>query len=194
MKTDRESQLNEELRSRLNALVDLAKLLEKENGSDEDVQHILGAARGLLDLIDKEAAESHRGPGGSTSKERCDVLYIEDNPISFAAVKLLLKTKRRFTVVEAANGQQGIDLAQTRHPKLILLDLDLPDIHGSEVIGRLQENPATAHIPVVVISADATPSQIERLLILGARNYLTKPFETAEFLAVVDGIITESAG
>jgi CheY-like chemotaxis protein len=78
-------------------------------------------------------------------------------------------------------------------PKLILLDLDLPDIHGSEVIQHLQKNPVTASIPVVVISGDATPSQIERLLVLGARNYLTKPFSAEPFLAVVDEVMQESA-
>jgi CheY-like chemotaxis protein len=87
----------------------------------------------------------------------------------------------------------GVALALTRHPKLILLDLNLPDMHGSEVIQRLQKDPATARIPVVVISGDATPSQIERLLVLGAQNYLTKPFEPAPFLAVIDEIMQESA-
>jgi DNA-binding response OmpR family regulator len=83
-------------------------------------------------------------------------------------------------------------LAETHGPKLILLDLNLPDIHGSEVLRRVQQNAATTHIPVVVISADATSSQIERLLSAGARNYLTKPFSIERFLAVVDEILEET--
>ena len=76
--------------------------------------------------------------------------------------------------------------SEPRKPKLILLDLDLPDMHGAEVIQLLQKGPAASRIPVVVVSGDATPSQIERLLVLGARNYLTKPFGAEPFLAVVD--------
>jgi len=122
------------------------------------------------------------------------VLYIEDNSKIFASVKLLLGSKRSLKVLQAINGETGITLAQTQGPKLILLDLDLPDIHGSEVIQHLQKNPATARTPVVVISGDATPSQIERLLVLGARNYLTKPFEVESFLAVVDDVLEENVG
>ena len=62
-------------------------------------------------------------------------------------------------------------------------------MHGSEVIQRLQDNPTTADVPVVVLSADATPSQIERLLAAGARNYLTKPFDIDPFLAIVDELV-----
>jgi CheY-like chemotaxis protein len=118
---------------------------------------------------------------------------IDRETISFASVKLLLGTKRALKVLPATSGETGIALAQTHHPKLILLDLNLPDTHGSEVIQRLQKDPATARIPVVVISGDATPSQIERLLVLGARNYLTKPFEPAPFLAVIDEVMQANA-
>jgi CheY-like chemotaxis protein len=80
----------------------------------------------------------------------------------------------------------GIELARSDRPKLVLLDLNLPDLHGSEVLQILQGTDGTKDIPVVVLSANATPSQIERLLTAGARNYLTKPFDIEPFLAVVD--------
>src|SRR5439155_5491111 len=89
-------------------------------------------------------------------------------------------------LLHAVKGETGIELAQIHLPKLILLDLNLPDMHGSEVLEKLQRNPETAELPVVVLSADATPSQIERLLTTGARNYLTKPFDIDPFLAVVE--------
>jgi CheY-like chemotaxis protein len=91
--------------------------------------------------------------------------------------------------MHARNGQKGLELAQTHRPKLVLLDLNLPDMHGSEVLRQLQREPVTAKVPVVVLSADATPSQIERLLTAGARNYLTKPFDIDPFLAVVDEMV-----
>ena len=191
----REEQLIEKLRPRLNAIVEIAELLRTKAESDENVQEMLTAARGLLDVIDKQSTQP-RDPDSaprSAAHEQCDVLHIEDDSLSFAAVKLLLGTKRKLTVLRAENGSAGLALAQTHHPKLILLDLTLPDIHGSEVIERLQKSPATAHIPVVVVSGDATASQIERLLVLGARNYLTKPFEPAPLLAVIDEVMQENA-
>jgi CheY-like chemotaxis protein len=200
MKTDPESSavaapttehLKEELRPQVNAIVEMAKLLKTKAESDENVQQILTAARALLGESDREPTEPRDSDKAlePASTERCDVLHIEDNPRVFASVKLLLGSKRALKVLQATNGEAGFALAQTRTPKLILLDLDLPDMHGSEVIQNLQKDPATAGIPVVVISGDATPSQIERLLVLGARNYLTKPFSAEPFLAVVDEVI-----
>ena len=204
MKTDPESStaaapttehLRQELRPQVNAIVEMAKLLKTKAESDENVQQILSAARALLGVIDRESTEAPDSDSASEpeSNERCDVLYIEDNSRIFASVRLLLGSKRALKVLQAINGETGIAVAQMQGPRLILLDLDLPDIHGSEVIQHLQKNPATARIPVVVISGDATPSQIERLLVLGARNYLTKPFSAEPFLAVVDEVMEENA-
>jgi CheY-like chemotaxis protein len=183
-----DNDIGQELRPQLNAIVEIAELLKTKSGGDENVQRILTVARDLLSKVEP------RFPDATDSNAAaCDVLYIEDNPVSFAAVKILLKTQRALKVLQAKCGETGIALAEVHIPKLILLDLNLPDVHGSEVIQRLQNNPATAHIPVVVISADATPSQIERLLVLGARNYLTKPFDVQPFLAVVDEVFDKGA-
>jgi len=70
-----------------------------------------------------------------------------------------------------------------------MLDLHLPDIGGGEVLRRLQADPKTAHLPVVVLSADATPGQIQRLLAAGASQYLTKPLDVTRFLEVVDQLL-----
>ena len=187
--------LTQELRPQVNAIVKMAELLKNKGGNDENVQQILTAARGLLDVVSREAAKpSGNGKiGESNLTEQCDVLYIEDDPITFASVKLLLSSKRALKVLQATNGQTGLAIAQTRVPKIILLDLDLPDIHGSEVIQHLRKDPVTAGIPVVVVSGDATASQIERLLVLGARNYLTKPLTVEPFLAVVDEVLQGNA-
>jgi CheY-like chemotaxis protein len=186
--------LTKELRPRVNAIVKMAELLKTRGASNEGVQEILNAVRGLLDIVSREAAKSSdaRHPIEAQSNEQCDVLYIEDDPITFASVKLLLETKRSLTVLQAKNGKTGLILAQTCSAKLILLDLDLPDIHGSEVIQHLQEDSVTADIPVIVVSGDATPSQIEKLLVLGARNYLTKPLTAQPFLAVIDEVFQET--
>ncbi len=185
----------QDLRPQLNAIIGFAERLKMKPESDETVHQLLATAHGLLNLINRESTDA--GGSGRAAEPgpnaRCDVLYIEDNSKIFASVKLLLGSRRALKVLQATNGETGIALAQTYAPKLILLDLDLPDIHGSEVIQHLQKSPATAPIPVVVISGDATPSQIERLLVFGARNYLTKPFQVESFLAVIDDVMQESS-
>jgi CheY-like chemotaxis protein len=188
--------LNQKLRAPLNAIIGFAELLAMRPGGsaneDADVQHIVKAARDLLGIINKELgeggeqAEANATPVPSIS---CDVLYIEDDLVNFTLVERILEFRPALKLMHARCGEIGVELAQAHRPKLILLDLNLPDIHGSEVLRRLQNEPETAKVPVVVLSADATPSQIERLLTAGARNYLTKPFDIDPFLAVVDEMV-----
>ncbi len=88
-------------------------------------------------------------------------------------------------LLSAIDGQLGLDLARSLSPDLILLDLHLPDVPGRQVLSQLQADKRTRDIPVVVISADATQSQIERLMDDGAYAYLTKPLDLTEFFRVV---------
>lgn len=116
------------------------------------------------------------------------VLYIEDSEPNFRLVECILEDRPGTELAWAATGRQGLDMTRANPPQLVLLDLDLPDLHGSKVLEELQAQPATAEIPVIVISADATPSQIERMLTAGARNYLTKPFEIRRLLCMFDEV------
>ena len=94
-----------------------------------------------------------------------------------------------YKLINTEFGKETVDLALKNHPQLILLDLDLPDLHGSEVLKQLKNNTETTNIPVVVVSADATSEQIRNLLSIGAEAYLTKPLDLKEFLVVVDRYI-----
>lgn len=114
------------------------------------------------------------------------VLYIEDNLSNLTLVERVLAQRPGVEVVAAMQGRLGLELARQHDPALVLLDLHLPDIGGDEVLERLRDDPVTASIPVVIVSADATPGQVERLLAGGAAGYLTKPIEVADLLAVVD--------
>ena len=187
------AELNQKLRAPLNAIIGFAELLAMRPGTankDADVQHIVKAARDLLGIINIELGDgSVAEPAEAKPAVSCDVLYIEDDLVNFTLVERILEFRPALKLMHARCGQDGVELAQTHRPKLILLDLNLPDIHGSEVLRRLQDEPATSQVPVVVLSADATPSQIERLLTAGARNYLTKPFDIDPFLAVVDEMV-----
>lgn len=119
------------------------------------------------------------------------VLYIEDNLSNLRLIDRVLADKPGIKVVSALRGATGLQLARQSPPDLILLDLNLPDMHGADVLRELQAAPETAACPVVVISADATAAQIERLLTTGARSYLTKPIDVKEFLVTVDTILRE---
>ena len=196
------AELNQKLRAPLNAIIGFAELLAMRPGTankDADVQHIVKAARDLLGVINDELGDSYGAAHAPEAKPAplsaisCDVLYIEDDLVNFTLVERILEFRPALKLMHARCGEAGVELAQAHRPKLILLDLNLPDIHGAEVLRRLQDEPSTAKVPVVVLSADATPSQIERLLTAGARNYLTKPFETERFLAVIDDALRDSA-
>ncbi len=121
------------------------------------------------------------------------LLYIEDNETNFHLTARILEDRPNIEAVWAPTGEQGIELACKHSPALILLDLNLPDIHGSEVLVRLRHNPLTTQIPVIVLSADASPSRIERMLQAGARNYLIKPFDIKRLLCFVDEILHGAA-
>jgi two-component system, sensor histidine kinase and response regulator len=113
------------------------------------------------------------------------VLYIEDNFSNLMLVEELLKGEPNVELLTAMQGRIGLDLARKHAPDLILLDLHLPDLPGWDVLNQLQANDATRQIPVVVVSADATRQQIDRLTAGGARGYLTKPINVTEFLGVL---------
>ncbi|MFN2463373.1 MAG: PleD family two-component system response regulator, partial [Candidatus Dormibacteria bacterium] len=105
----------------------------------------------------------------------------------------LFARRPRVTVITAMQGSMAIELAREHQPELVILDLHLPDMDGAEVLRRLRTDPRTAAIPVVMLTADATARQRERLLRAGAHAYLTKPVAVRELLALVDGVLDASA-
>ena len=114
------------------------------------------------------------------------VLYIEDNLSNLRLVEGILLRQPHIKLLAAMQGGLGLELAREHQPALILLDLNLPDIMGDEVLRRLRADAATQHIPVIMLSADATPRQIARLLEAGANDYLTKPLDVKRFMTVLD--------
>jgi PAS domain S-box-containing protein len=119
------------------------------------------------------------------------VLYIEDNLSNLQLVDRVVSRRPGVTLISAMRPMLGLDLAREHDPDLILLDLHLPDMPGEEVLRRLRNDPRTAEVPVVILSADARPSLIKRLLGAGARAFLTKPLDVAELLALLDQVADE---
>jgi CheY-like chemotaxis protein len=114
------------------------------------------------------------------------VLHIEDNLANLELVEQVLTRSGVVELLAAMTGSLGIELARRHSPHLILLDLHLPDMSGIHLLDTLQADPRTAEIPIVVVTADATPSQIQRLRDIGVAAYLTKPIDIRELLRVVE--------
>jgi PAS domain S-box-containing protein len=114
------------------------------------------------------------------------ILYIEDNISNLTLVEHLVAHAGDFELISAMTGNLGIELARQHRPNLVLLDMHLPDVQGEEVLIRLRKDPLTADIPIVILSADATPGQIARLRAAGANDYLTKPIDVPAFMRAID--------
>ena len=110
------------------------------------------------------------------------LLYIEDNPANMKLVEQLIGRYPDFKLLTAVNGILGIEMARTTKPQVILMDVNLPGISGIEALKMLREDPLTAHIPVVALSANAMPRDIAVGLELGFFRYLTKPIKVKEFM------------
>ena len=117
------------------------------------------------------------------------ILCIEDNLSNLKLIEAVLEDTKGIRLLTAIQASLGLEIAQHQQPDLILLDLHLPDMKGEEVLQRLQADHRTSSIPVVVVSADATQSQIERLMAAGARDYLTKPLSISRFLHILREVL-----
>ena len=151
----------------------------------------LPAAESPLAKVATASRAAREVASDSTGTKRT-ILYIEDNLSNLTLVEQMLADQPDIELITAMQGRLGIDLAVKHNPDLILLDLHLPDLPGWEVLDQLKRHLATSYIPVVVISADATSGQIKKLMNGGARSYLTKPIDMAEFYRVISEI-TDSA-
>ena len=125
-------------------------------------------------------------------EQRRKILYIEDNPSNVRLVERLLDRRSDLEIISTMQGRMGVNLAREHAPALILLDLHLPDINGDEILRQLQDDPVTAATPIVIVSADATQRQIERLLAQGATGYLTKPLDLQELLATIERALDQT--
>jgi len=114
------------------------------------------------------------------------VVYVEDNLSNTRLMERIVAHRPGWLLAHTTFGAQAYDLVRRHRPALVLLDLHLPDLAGQDVLAELQADPTTAVCPVYVVSADATPSQKQRLRARGAAGYITKPIEVREILALLD--------
>jgi CheY-like chemotaxis protein len=114
------------------------------------------------------------------------LLYVEDNPANLKLVEQLIVRRADLRLLSAVNGDLGIELARDNQPDVILMDINLPGISGTQALKILREDPVTAHIPVIAISANAMPRDIRKGLEAGFFRYLTKPIQVNEFMDALD--------
>ena len=144
---------------------------------------------GPLETFDRlrgdDAFDLHYEPAGKIAT----LLYVEDNLANNLLMERILENRPEVRLISAMQGRLGLDLARQHSPDLILLDLHLPDMNGMEVLRGLRGDPRTSSIPVAMISADATPGQVDRLLAAGAQEYFTKPLDVKRLLQFVDATL-----
>ena len=114
------------------------------------------------------------------------LLYVEDNPANLKLVEQLIARRPDIRLLSARDGALGVQLARTHRPSVILMDINLPGISGIEALKILREDPATAHIPVIALSANAMPRDVEKGMQAGFFQYLTKPIKINEFMDTLE--------
>jgi PAS domain S-box-containing protein len=135
---------------------------------------------------DGPAPASPPDPRASDGAGQCTLLYVEDNPANLKLIEKIVARRPDIRLLSARTGSLGIDLARAARPDVILMDINLPGMSGIKAMQILHADTATAHIPVVALSANAMPRDIGRGLQAGFFRYLTKPIKVAEFMETLD--------
>jgi DNA-binding response OmpR family regulator len=123
---------------------------------------------------------------------RPTVLYIEDDPASLHLVEMLFEQRPGIRLVTALEGRQGLALARTHRPDLILLDFHLQDVDGETLLHALRAEPELQRTPIIVLTAERYSRLPEPLRLAGAQGYLMKPLDLQQFLAEVDARLREA--
>ena len=174
----------------------LSRRLAEAMGGVLDVESVVGrgstfwiefpVVEGPVDRYQRLDGPGRFAPVNEHSGMEQSILHIEDNLSNVRLIEQVLVQRPNVELIPAMQGRLGLELAKEHQPMLILLDLNLPDIAGEEVLQQLRDDSRTANIPVIIVSADASPRQVQRLLATGARSYLTKPIDVRELLRHID--------
>jgi CheY-like chemotaxis protein len=158
----------------------------------------LGAARPAApapDPASPDAAnpgEEDQAPQPSRDDGRAQVLYIEDNAVNRLLMDVVFEQLPQAELRMATCAAEGLAMARAAPPQLVLLDIQLPDMDGHALVPLLRAIPALAKVPVIAVSADATPSSLARALAAGFVDYLTKPLDTDRLLALVREVLGQA--
>ncbi|MFL6673790.1 MAG: PAS domain S-box protein [Massilia sp.] len=157
------------------------------------VEFAASAAPALaLENIDEVSLERRQAAARDLG-DQPTLLYVEDNPANLALVEELIARRGDLKLLTAIDGHLGIELARAYLPDVILMDINLPGISGYGALKLLRDDPATARIPVLALSANAVPRDIEKGLEAGFFRYLTKPIRVREFMDALDVALRHAA-
>lgn len=148
----------------------------------EGISHIVPGETG------KTGAAARNEPAGDAQPS---LLYVEDNPANLKLIQEIISLHTDLSLLTAADGHLGFELARAHKPQVILMDINLPGMSGNDVLIKLRTDPQTAHIPVIALTANAMPRDIEKGLALGFFRYLTKPINIGELLEALDSALKE---
>ncbi len=161
---------------------------EEERGSRFwiELPEVVSEQGGLGNDAEQPAMTAKATSGGESLHT---VLYIEDNPANIRLVSQILGKNPQLRLITAHTPELGLELASARHPELILLDINLPGMDGYQVLSVLRSLGSTKKTPVIAISANATPRDVERGVVAGFAEYITKPIDIRHFLETVDRLL-----
>jgi CheY-like chemotaxis protein len=138
---------------------------------------------GAIEVVDPRPTPTLRPATGACTRS---LLCVEDNPANLLLVERLLQRRPELRLLTARDGRAGVELARSGQPDVILMDINLPGISGITALRILRADASTAHIPVIALSANAMPHDVEKGLQAGFFRYLTKPIKVAEFMDTID--------
>jgi CheY-like chemotaxis protein len=145
------------------------------------IRRLLAAVREALPVAGPGSAVPVQGARAGSHT----VLYVEDSSPNAVLVSRILARRGDVRLLAAATGEEGLRLAREQRPALVLVDVRLPDMDGSEVVRRLREEPATSSVPVVAVTGGVEKEQLDRLQAGGVVDVLYKPFDAGRLLSVV---------
>jgi len=119
------------------------------------------------------------------------VLVVDDDPVILELLRINFEIEG-FEVFSASDGQEGLERARADRPDVVLSDIMMPRLDGLQLLARLRDDPATAGVPVVLLSAKAQNAEVQRGLALGADDYVTKPFDPLELIDRVNAVLARS--
>ena len=144
----------------------------------------------LVELAEASGPEGDDVPEPDVAGDgQVTVMYVEDEEANVRLVERVVERRPRIRLITVSDGDRALDTVRSERPALVLLDLNLPGVPGDAILAELRGDPALSGITVAILSADATPAQVERLRTLGAQYYLTKPIEIGALLQVFDTVL-----
>lgn len=147
----------------------------------------------VADVSGTENIEDNSRPAHAHTESQQSLLYIEDNPANLRLVEQIISIHSNYKLLCASRPQLGIELAAVHQPKLILLDINLPDMDGYEVLKRLHVNPLTCDIPVIAVTAHAMPGDTMKIQRAGFNDYLPKPINVSDLMETITRHLTAAS-